>query len=76
MRFFTPAAMRIPLPAAKLSMQTRTPEQQNIAIALLEALSTLSPEHAAWYAQWKPDILRHKEHMQGQQNRHAPGSGI
>lgn len=47
MRFFTPPAMRIPLPAAKLPMQTRTPEQQNAAIALLEALSTLSPEHAA-----------------------------
>lgn len=76
MRFFTPAAMRIPLPAAKLPMQPRTPEQQNVAIVLLEALASLSPENAAWYAPWKPDIFRHKEHRQEQQNRRAPDSGI
>lgn len=71
-----PPATRIPLLAVKLSilsMQARTPEQLDAAIALLDELIALSPENAAWYAQWKTDILRRKELMQGQQSRQIPG---
>lgn len=74
-----PAATRRPLldvKASILSMQARTPQHLDDVCALLDELSSLSPENTAWYAQRKKDILQRKERMQKQQNRQMPGNGI
>ncbi len=65
-----------PVPAALLSMQARTPQPLDAACTLLDKLSTLSPENAAWYAQRKTDLQQRKERMQEQQTRQIPGIGI
>ena len=73
-----PRATLIPLLDVKstiLAMQARTPEQLDAACALLDELSALSPENAAWYAQRKTDILRHKERMQKETGRETLRSG-